>query len=145
MIIIIISVMCNSGQFYYTRLFSSSSLSVLCSKNFDVMKLAGTRYGETSVNVHLFLILNMKKPKFLNGHFCVIITTVCTNYPIAMIIDCTNYYYTSNLVFKLCFYSNLNDVWKKRQEKCHYLKGKKNSNVIFSYMMLKLIQIMGYD
>ena len=33
------------------------------------MKLAGTRYGETNVDIHPFLILNMEKPKFLNGIF----------------------------------------------------------------------------
>ena len=61
--------MCASGHFCNTRLFSNSSFSVLCSKNFEVMKLTATRYDETNVDKHLFLILNMEKPKFLNGIF----------------------------------------------------------------------------
>ena len=105
-----------SRHFCYTRLFSNSSLSVLCSKNFEVMKLAGTRYGGTNVDIHPFLILNMEKPKFLNGiFFFVITTTVCTNYPIAMIIVCANYYYASNSVCKLCFYSIVNDIKGKEK------------------------------
>ena len=42
---------------------------VLCSKNCEVMKLAATRYDETIVDMHPFLILNMEKPKILNGIF----------------------------------------------------------------------------
>ena len=33
------------------------------------MKLATTRYDETNVDMHLFLILNMEKPKILNSIF----------------------------------------------------------------------------
>ena len=33
------------------------------------MKRAATQYNETNVDVHLFLILNMEKPKILNGVF----------------------------------------------------------------------------
>ena len=58
-----------SGHFCYTRLSSNSPFSVLCSKSFEVMKLAGTWYGETNVDIHLFLISNMKKSKFLNAVF----------------------------------------------------------------------------
>ena len=122
--IIVIIVMCMSGLFCYTRLFSNSPFCVLCSKNSELLKLAGTRHGETNVDIHPFLILNMEMPSF-----CVIITIVCTNYPNVMIIVCTNYYYASNSVCKLCFYSIVNDVLKERKNKCHYLKGKKNSNV----------------
>ena len=61
--------MCMSGHFCYTRLFSNSPFSVLCSKNFELMKLAGTWYGETNVDIHPFLILNMEKAKFLNAIF----------------------------------------------------------------------------
>ena len=53
-IIIIIRVMCMSGHFCYTRLFSNSPFSVLCSKKFKVMKLAATRYGKTNVDIHPF-------------------------------------------------------------------------------------------
>ena len=67
------------------------------------MKLAATRYDETHVDIHSFLILNMEKPKFLNGMFLVIITIVCTIYPNTMIIVCTNYYFVIKLVHKLCF------------------------------------------
>ena len=65
----IISVMCMSGHFCYARLLPNSQFSVLCSKNFEVTKLAGTRYGETNVDIHPFLILNMEKSKFLNAIF----------------------------------------------------------------------------
>ena len=95
--------MCMSGHFCNTRLFSNSSFSVLCSKNFEVMKLTATRYDETNVDKHLFLILNMEKPKFLNSIFLVIITIVCNNYPKTMIIVCTNYYCVGKSVYKLCF------------------------------------------
>ena len=60
-IIIIIRVLCVSGLFF------NSSFSVLCSTNFEVMKLAVTRYDEISVDIHPFLILNMEKPKILSG------------------------------------------------------------------------------
>ena len=33
------------------------------------MKLAATWYDETNVDIHPFLILNMEKPKILNGIF----------------------------------------------------------------------------
>ena len=33
------------------------------------MKLAATRYNETNVDMHLFLILNMEKTKILNSIF----------------------------------------------------------------------------
>ena len=69
-----------SGHFCNTRLFSNFSFSVLCSKNFEVIKLAATRYDETNVDIHPFLILNMEKPKILSGIFSVIIRIVCTNY-----------------------------------------------------------------
>ena len=65
-IIIMIRVMCVSGHFCNTRLFSNPSFSVLCSENFEVMKLAVTRYDETNVDIHPFLILNLEKPKILN-------------------------------------------------------------------------------
>ena len=68
-IIIIVRVMCMSVHFCNTWLFSNSSFSVLCSKNFEVMKLAATRYDETNVDIHPFLILNMEKPKILSGIF----------------------------------------------------------------------------
>ena len=58
-----------SGHFRNTRHFSNFTFSVLCSKEFEVMKLAATRYGETNVNMHPFLILNMEKPKILSGIF----------------------------------------------------------------------------
>ena len=61
--------MCVSGHFSNTRLFSNSSFSVLCSKNFEVMKLAATRYNEANVDMHLFLIVNMEKTKILNSIF----------------------------------------------------------------------------
>ena len=61
--------MCVSGHFCNTQLFSNSSFCVLCSKNFEVMKLAATRYDETNVDIHPFLILNMEKPKILSGIF----------------------------------------------------------------------------
>ena len=102
--------MCVSGHFCNTRLFSNSSFSVLCSKTFEIIKLAATQYDETNVDIHLFLIINMEKPKFLNGIFLVIITIVCNNYPKTMIIVCTNYYYASKSVFKLCFKSIVNDA-----------------------------------
>ena len=66
-IIIIIRVIYVSAHFCNTQLFPNSSFSVLCSKNFEVMKLTATRYDETSVDIHPFLILNMEKPKILNG------------------------------------------------------------------------------
>ena len=102
-IIVIIIVMCMSGHFCNTLLFSNSSFSVLCSKYFEVMKLTATRYNETSVDKHLFLILNTEKLKFLNSIFLVIITIVCSNYPKTMIIVCTNNYCVSKSVYKLCF------------------------------------------
>ena len=49
--------------------FSNFSFSALCSENFEVMKLAATRYDETNVDIHQFLILNMEKPKILSGIF----------------------------------------------------------------------------
>ena len=61
--------MCMSGHFCNTQLFSNFSFSVLCSKNFEVMRLAATRYDETNVDIHPFLILNMEKPKILSGIF----------------------------------------------------------------------------
>ena len=68
-IIIIIIVICKSGHFCNTRLFSNSSFSVLCSKNFEVIKLSTTRYDETNVDIDPFLILNMEKPKISDGVF----------------------------------------------------------------------------
>ena len=68
-VVVIIRVMCVSRHFNKTRLFSNSSFSVLYSKNFEVMRLAATRYDETNINMHLFLILNMEKPKILNSIF----------------------------------------------------------------------------
>ena len=68
-IIIIIRVVYMSGHFCNTRLFSNFSFSVLCSKNFKVMRLAATRCDETNVDMHPFLILNMEKPKILSGIF----------------------------------------------------------------------------
>ena len=68
-IIIIIRVMCMGGHFCNTRLFSNFSFSVLCSKNFEVMKLATSRYDETNVDIHPFLILIMENPKILSGIF----------------------------------------------------------------------------
>ena len=59
--------MCMSGHFCNTWLFSNSSFSVLCSKNFEVMKLAATLYNEIKVNMHPFLILNIEKLKILTG------------------------------------------------------------------------------
>ena len=56
-----------SGHFWNTWLFSNSSFSVLCSENFEVMKLAATLYNETNVNIHPFFILNMEKLKILTG------------------------------------------------------------------------------
>ena len=50
--------MCVSGHFCNTQLFSNPHF-LLCSKNFVAMKLAATRYDETNVDKHLFLILNM--------------------------------------------------------------------------------------
>ena len=79
-IIIIIRVMCMSENFCITRLFSNFSFSVLCSKIFEVMRLAATRYGETNVDIHPFLISNMEKPKILSSFFWVIIRIICTNY-----------------------------------------------------------------
>ena len=79
-IIIIIRVMCMSENFCITRLFSNFSFSVLCSKIFEVMRLAATRYGETNVDINPFLISNMEKPKILSGFFWVIIRIICTNY-----------------------------------------------------------------
>ena len=101
--IIIITVMCVSGQFYNRRFFSNSSFSVLCSKNFEVMKLNATRYDETNVDIYSILILNMEKPKFLNGIFLVIIIIVFTNYSNIRIIVCTNYYFISKSVYKTYF------------------------------------------
>ena len=96
----------------HTCLFSNSSFSVLSSKNDEVMKLAATRYDETNVDIHSFLILNMEKPKFLKTIFLMIITIVCTNCSNTLIIVCTNYYFGSKLVYKLYFYSFVNDVLK---------------------------------
>ena len=80
-IFIIVRVICMSGHFCNTRLFSNFSFSALRCKNFEVMKLAATRYDETNVDIHPFLILNMEKPKILNGiFFSVIKKIVCTNY-----------------------------------------------------------------
>ena len=61
--------MCMSGDFCNRRLFSNSSFSVLCSKNFEVIKLSTTRYDETNVDIHPFLILNTEKPKISDGVF----------------------------------------------------------------------------
>ena len=58
-----------SGHFCNKRLFSNFSFSALCSKNFEVMKLAATLYDETNVDIHQFLILNMEKPKILSCIF----------------------------------------------------------------------------
>ena len=58
-----------SGHFCNARLFPNSSFSVLCSKNFEVMKLPATRYDETNVDIHPFLLLKMEKPKILNDIF----------------------------------------------------------------------------
>ena len=66
MIIIIIRVMCVSGHFRNTRLFSNFSFSVLCSGNFEIVM---RWYDETNVHINPFLILNMEKPKILNGIF----------------------------------------------------------------------------
>ena len=68
-IIKIFRVMCLSGHFCNTWLLSNSSFSVLCSENFDVMKLTATWYDEANVDTHPFLISNMEKPKILNGIF----------------------------------------------------------------------------
>ena len=68
-IITIIRVMSVSRHFCNTRLFSNSSFSLLCSKNFEVMKLSATRYDETSVDIHPFLISNMEKSKILSSIF----------------------------------------------------------------------------
>ena len=138
--IIIIRVMCMSGHFCNTRLFLNSSFSGLCSKNFEVMKLSATRHDEMNVDTHSFLILNVEKPKFLNGIFLVIIRIVCTNYSNTMIIVCTNYYFVSKTVYELCFESNLNDVLKER--KMSLPQGEKKFECVYSYMMLKLIQTM---
>ena len=72
--------------------------------------------------------------------FCVTITIVCTNYSNVVIIVCTNYYYVSNSVCKLCFYSIVNDVLKERKDKLP--QGKEKFECVYSYMMLKFIQIM---
>ena len=73
--------MCMSGHFCNTRLFSNFSFSVLCSKKFEVTRLAATRYDETNVDIHPFLILNMEKPKILSGAFFGDNRNiVCTNY-----------------------------------------------------------------
>ena len=58
-----------SMYFCNTQLFSNSSFSVLCSENFEIMRLAATRYHEANVGIHPFLILNLEKPKILNGRF----------------------------------------------------------------------------
>ena len=58
-----------SRHFCNTRIFPNSSFSVLYSKNFEVVKLAATRYGETNVDIHPFFILNMEKPKIFNDIF----------------------------------------------------------------------------
>ena len=44
-----------------------------------------------------------------------IITIVYTNYSNTMIIVCTNYYFVSKSVYKLCFESFVNDVLKERK------------------------------
>ena len=85
-IIIIIVIMCVSGHFCNTRLFSNSSFSVLCSGNFEVMRLAATRYDETNVDMHAFFILNMEKPKIWMAFSSVIIRIVCTNYSYKLIL-----------------------------------------------------------
>ena len=61
--------MCMSRYFCYRWFFSNYPCSVLCSKNFEIMKLAGTRCGKTNVDIHPFLILNIEKPKLLNATF----------------------------------------------------------------------------
>ena len=58
-----------SWHFCNTRLFSNFPFSVLCSQNFEVMKLAATWYDETNVDIHPFLKLNIEKPKILSGIF----------------------------------------------------------------------------
>ena len=68
-IIKIFRVMCLSGHFCNTWLLSNSSFSVLCSENFEVVKLTATWYDEANVDIHPFLISNMEKPKILNGIF----------------------------------------------------------------------------
>ena len=42
---------------------------MLRSENFGIMKLAATRDDETNIDIHPFSILNMEKPKILNGIF----------------------------------------------------------------------------
>ena len=66
---IIIFVMSYVRERAFLQHTANSSFSVLCSKNFEVTKLAATRYDETNVHIHSFLILNVEKPKFLNGIF----------------------------------------------------------------------------
>ena len=116
--------MCVSDHFCNRSLFSISSFSVLCSKSFEVMKFPATWYDESNVDINPFLILNMEKPKIFEWHlFFVIMTKVCTNYPTAIIIACTNYYSVSKSVYKM-------SLPQRKLFKC-----------VYSYM-LKLIQIM---
>ena len=42
---------------------------MLRSENFGIMKLAATRDDETNIDIHPFSILNIEKPKILNGIF----------------------------------------------------------------------------
>ena len=80
----------------------------------------------------------MEKPKCLNGIFFVIII-VCANYPKAIIIVCTNCYCVTESVYKLCFKSTVNGVLKA---KTSLPQVKEKFECVYSYMMLKLIQIM---
>ena len=57
------------------------------------MKLANTRCGETNVDIHPFLILNMEKSKFWNAIFLCDNNYSCTNYSNVTIIVYTNCYY----------------------------------------------------
>ena len=133
-----------SGHSCYTQLFSNSPFSVLCFKNFKVMKLAGLRYGETNVDIHPFLILNMEKPRFLNGIFLCDINN--SLYKLSHRHDNSLYklLLRNNSVCKICFYSIVNDILKKRKNKS-LPQGKEKFECMYSCMMLKLIQIMVYD
>ena len=42
---------------------------MLRSEYFGIMKLAATRDDETNIDIHPFSILNIEKPKILNGIF----------------------------------------------------------------------------
>ena len=42
---------------------------MLRSENFGIMKLAATRDDETNIDIYPFSILNIEKPKILNGIF----------------------------------------------------------------------------